>query len=351
MLLLGAASAVVSVAGMRAAAWLIGPAFLALVIVISVSPVQAWMRRRGVPRWISTVVLILVLYAVIVVLTLVVAVSVAQLATLLPRYAGPAEDLLRSLTTALSRLGISAEQVHAALKSVDFGKVLGFVGSLLSGVTSLSTNIGFLLVLLLFLGIEAGDADRRLAAIASDRPGSAGALTDFAKRTRSYLLMTTIFGLIVAVLDTVALALLGIPVPVLWGLLSFVTNYIPNIGFLIGLAPPALLALLAGGWRSFLVVILVYSLLNFVVQSLIQPRFVGHSVGLSTTTTLLALVFWAWVLGPIGALLAIPLTLLVKALLVDTDPRAGWAPALLCLPDTPHPSPVPPTTTPGAAPR
>ncbi|MFB9903903.1 AI-2E family transporter [Allokutzneria oryzae] len=345
VLLLGAAAAVVTVAGIRATAWLIGPAFLALVIVISVSPVQVWMRRHGVPRWITTVVLVVVLYAVIVGLAVVVVVSVAQLATLLPRYAGPAEDLLRSVADALGRLGIGAEQVRAALGKIDFGKVMGLVGSTLSSLTNLSTSIGFLLVLLLFLGIEAGVADQRMAAIAADRPGAAGALSGFVRGTRGYLLMTTVFGFIVAVLDTVALALLGIPVPVLWGLLAFVTNYIPNVGFLIGLAPPALLALLDGGWRSMLAVVVVYSLLNFVVQSLIQPRFVGHSVGLSTTATLLALVFWAWVLGAVGALLAIPLTLLVKALLVDTDPRAAWAPALLGLPGGPV------TTGPAAAPR
>ena len=115
----------------------------------------------------------------------------------------------------------------------------------------------------------------------------------------------------------------------LWAVLAFITNYIPNVGFLIGLVPPALLALLTLGlprdarWSSP-----IYCVLNFVIQSLIQPRYVGDSVGLATTTTFVALVFWAWLLGPLGALLAIPLTLLVKALLVDVDPAARWANAL-----------------------
>jgi AI-2 transport protein TqsA len=93
--------------------------------------------------------------------------------------------------------------------------------------------------------------------------------------------------------------------------------------------PPALLGLLAGGWSELIAIVVVYSLLNFVVQTLVQPRFVGDSVGLSMTVTFIALLFWSWVLGALGALLAIPLTLLVKALLVDVDPRGHWLDTLL----------------------
>jgi predicted PurR-regulated permease PerM len=155
------------------------------------------------------------------------------------------------------------------------------------------------------------------------------ALGDFARGTRQYMLVTTLFGFIVAVLDTIALVLLGIPLAVMWGVLAFVTNYIPNIGFIIGVVPPALLALLIGGPGLMVLVIVVYALLNFVIQSLIQPRFVGDAVGLSTTVAFLALAFWTWLLGPLGAILAIPLTLLAKAVLVDVDPRASWADALM----------------------
>jgi AI-2 transport protein TqsA len=122
---------------------------------------------------------------------------------------------------------------------------------------------------------------------------------------------------------------LGIPVPVLWGLLAFITNYIPNIGFVIGVVPPAILGLLEGGWAKGLAVVVVYSVINLVIQSVIQPKFVGDAVGLSTTLTFLSLVFWTWVLGGLGALLAIPLSLLVRSLLVDVDPKSQWLTPLL----------------------
>ena len=113
------------------------------------------------------------------------------------------------------------------------------------------------------------------------------------------------------------------------GLLSFITNYIPNIGFVLGLLPPVLLALLQGGVRQAVLVIVAYSVINVMIQSLLQPKFVGDAVGLSVTLTFLSLVFWTFVIGPLGALLAVPLSLFVKALLVDADPDSRWLDPLI----------------------
>jgi predicted PurR-regulated permease PerM len=329
IILLGAASAVIVIAGMQAIAWLIGPAFLALIIVISLTPVQEWLRGKGWPGWLRTLVLIVLVYGILLFLALVIVISVARLAGLLPQYAAKADDLVRSVTDKLAKFGVDPAQLKTAASSLDLGKLTGVLESVLASVAGVASSVVFLLTLLLFLSVESSGAGERLASIAADRPSVAGALGNFARGTRRYLLVTTIFGLIVGVLDAIALAIMGIPLAITWGLLSFITNYIPNVGFILGLVPPALLGLLTGGPDLMAVVILVYCVLNFVLQSLIQPRFIGDAVGLSVTITFVALVFWAWLLGPLGAILAIPLTLLAKALLVDIDPRAGWAGALL----------------------
>src|SRR6478735_8757938 len=130
-------------------------------------------------------------------------------------------------------------------------------------------------------------------------------------------------------MTTVALIVLGVPLPLIWGLLSFLTNYVPNIGFFLGLAPPTPLALVIGGPGLALVVIVVYSLSNFVIQSVIQPVFVGDAVGLSVTLSFLSVIIWTVILGPLGAVLAVPLTLFVHAILVGQDPDRRWARALL----------------------
>jgi AI-2 transport protein TqsA len=178
--------------------------------------------------------------------------------------------------------------------------------------------------LLFFLIIDSSSFPRRLAAAAAQRPHLVEALTGFAGATRQYVVVSTVFGLIVALVDVAALYWLDVPLPWLWGLLSFITNYIPNVGFVLGLLPPALLALLQGGIRQAVLVVVAYSVINFLIQSLIQPKFVGDAVGLSITLTFLSLVFWTFVIGPLGALLAVPLSLFAKALLVDADPESRW---------------------------
>ena len=327
-MLVGCASAFLVLAGIHVAAWLVGPVFLALIIVIAISPVQSAMRRRGWPDWLSTLVLVVLVVGLLLAFGLVIVVSLARLAALLPTYADRADELMQSLASSLQRFGVEPGQLDQAVSSVDPARLGALIGAFLAGLSGVVSSLVFLLCLLLFLSVEATGMDQRLAAIAGDRPRIERALRNFAHGTRVYLVVSTVFGLIVGVLDAAALAIIGIPLPVLWGALSFITNYIPNVGFLIGLVPPALLGLLHGGVSEMLLVIAVYSVLNFVIQSLIQPHYVGDSVGLAMTTTFLALVFWAWLLGPLGALLAIPLTLLVKALLIDVDPTARWAVAL-----------------------
>jgi AI-2 transport protein TqsA len=333
VLLLGGAAAVIMVAGMRAAAWLIAPVFLALIIVIVVSPAHSWLRRHGFRPWAATSALVVLVYGVLIAFGLVVIISLSQLTTVLPRYTERTRALLSDAANLADRFGVAPGELRDAAQSADLGKIVSAAGALLGSLTGLATSVVFLLALLMFFSAEATGIDVRLLEIARDRPHVHLALGDFTRRTRRYFVVTTIFGLIIAVLDGIALAWIGIPLAVLWGLLSFVTNYIPNIGFIIGVAPPALLGLLGNGWRGFLLVIVIYTLINFVVQSLIQPRFVGDAVGLSTVLTFVSLVFWSWVLGVLGLLLAIPATLLMMAVLVDTDPRAGWAAALLRAPE------------------
>ena len=325
----GLAAATLAIAGLRAIAWLVAPVCMALVVVIALTPVQHWLRRMGAPRWVATTVLLLLVWAVLLAFVGLLVVSVAQFAALLPDYADQAQVLINDVVADLNNRGIVSGQLSDLVAQLDYSSLVGLATGLLGRLTDAASTLLLLLSALVFMAIESGGFRRRMALVGADRPHLPVALTLFTRGTRSYLLVSTVFGAIVAVGDTIALAVLDVPAAPLWGLLAFITNYVPNIGFLLGVAPPALLGLLAGGWGDFVAILVVYSLLNFVVQTLIQPRFVGDSVGLSMTVTFVALLFWGWVLGALGALLAIPLTLLVKALLVDVDPRGHWLDALL----------------------
>ena len=186
-----------------------------------------------------------------------------------------------------------------------------------------------LLFVVAFMALDAVRFSRRLARPGRSDPRSSARWTASSPAPATYLLVSTIFGLIVAAIDTGFLWLVGVPLPLLWGLLAFITNYIPNVGFIIGVVPPALLALLQGGPKLMIIVIVGYSVINFVIQSIIQPKVMADAVNLSLTLTFVSLIFWTFVIGPMGAVLAVPLTLLTKALLLDVDPNTRWISSLI----------------------
>ncbi|MGN2641262.1 AI-2E family transporter [Nocardia takedensis] len=351
IVLLAGAGGVVAIAGMKGAAGLLGPLFLALMLTIAVQPIQTWARRRGWPAWAGMGAAFLAVLAIVLGMIAMLVVSAAQLATELPQYTDRLDDLLGNVRDLLADFGVSEDQIQNLLSQIDVGKLVTALEGVLSGLLGIFSNLFFVLALLLFMAFDGMSIGRKLEIIGRERPEIAYALDAFAHGTRTYLLVSTVFGLIVAVFDGVALWLLGIPLPLLWALLSFITNYIPNIGFVIGLLPPALLALLDGGLWPMIWVIVVYSVINFVIQSIIQPKFVGDAVGISVTMTFLSLVFWTWVIGALGAILAVPLTLLVKALLLDIDPATRWVNILIAEkahdPPGDHPqrvrSPLPPS--------
>ena len=329
IVLLTIAGLVVAVAGIQAVASIVGPVFLGLMLTVAVQPIPSWLRRKGLPTWIAFLATLLTVWGILIGLFASLVYSVARLATILPQYSSKFDDLVTSLQDFLTSHGVSQDKVHDMISHIDGSKVVNVVGGVLSSTMSVASMLILILTVLLFMAADAVTYEDRLNVLHRTRPDIAAAFSKFAQGTRSYLLVSTVFGLIVAVLDSGALWLLGVPLPNLWGLLSFITNYIPNIGFVLGVIPPALLALLDGGWQSMLTVIIVYSVINVIIQSVIQPKFVGDAVGLSTTLTFLSLIVWAWIIGPLGAILAVPLTLMCKALLIDIDPATRWVNVLL----------------------
>ncbi|NKY03800.1 AI-2E family transporter [Gordonia polyisoprenivorans] len=329
IVLVSIAGIVVAVAGIRSVSSLVAPIFLALMLTVAVAPAASWMRRKGLPAWLAFVTVLVLVYGILVGLFASLAYSVARLATILPNYSDRFNDLLASFQRFLTSHGVSEQKVHDMLHNIDSSKIIGAATDIVQSTAGVASSLVLILALLLFMAADSVGFGDRMEYLRAERPDIASAFSAFAQATRSYLWVSTLFGLIVAVFDSVALAIIGIPLPILWGLLSFITNYIPNIGFVIGVIPPALLGLLDGGVPTMLVVIVVYSVINVVIQSVIQPKFVGDAVGLSTTLTFVSLLFWAWVLGPLGAILAVPLTIMCKALLLDIDPSTRWVDALL----------------------
>lgn len=326
---IGLAAAVLVAAGLRAGASILAPVVLALVLTVAVMPLASWAQRRGWPSWSGALLCLVASCAILVVLVLGSALAVVKLVELLPQYADRADELRSQLEGWLTGHGVGAAPVDSAVPHLDPAALTSTLTGLLSGVLGALGDLFLLVTLLFFFSSAVPLLGARVGALTRAKPDLARSLRRFVDATQRYLVVTALFGAIVAVVDTGALWLLGVPLPLVWGLFSFLTNFVPNIGFVVGVIPPALLALLGDGWAKALTVVVVYSVINVVIQTFIQPHYVASTVGLSAEVTFLSLVVWTFLLGPLGALLAVPMTLLTRALLVDADPRAAWVSPLI----------------------
>ena len=332
--LLTVAAAVVAFVGIWFARDILVPVAVAAVVVIIAHPVRRPLERRGWPSWLATTVVILVGYAILAVLGLLLVVASAQFVAMLPDYADELQATAQGMLGWLESLGFSSDAAGSAASAIDPEQLLAVATGVADAVLGAATAFFFVLAYVLFMAADASRFSR------AGQHVFGGAVADaigarYFSGVRRYYVVNASFGAVVAVLDGLLLWALGIPVPITWAILAFVTNFIPNIGFVIGLIPPAVLALVIGGWPLALTVVLAYSLINVILQEFVQPKFVSDAVGLTLTITFVSVVFWTLVLGPMGALLCIPLTLLVRALLLEPDPRTGTLRHLIGDPQAP----------------
>ncbi|MFC7403326.1 AI-2E family transporter [Citricoccus sp. GCM10030269] len=306
----------------------VAPVFLGLNLVIIAYPLQAWLIRKGLHRFIGATVTVAVVVVVLIVFVALILWSASELVRALPGYGPQFNEIYNGVLAWIGSFGVTSDMLMDQLSDLNMSTVIstgtGLIAALLSNVTAMLGLLVTVVMAVFFLAVDSVAVDRRMALLNSAKFELGTALTAFAYGVRRYWIVTTIFGLIVAGLDVAALAVIGVPMIWVWGVLSFLTNYIPNIGFVIGMVPPALLGLVEGGWGAFIAVVAAYSVLNFVIQSIIQPKFTGDAVGVIPTVSFLSLLFWAWILGPLGAILALPATLLLKAVMIDADPHSRW---------------------------
>ncbi len=325
LMVVAVAAIVMALSQLREVKDLVAPVFFALNLMITAYPLQGWLVKRGLPRWLGSVIAGLAVLLVLVLTVGGLSYAVAAMVGELPNYASQFQNLYTQTLNQLTKLGFDQTVLVKQMKGIDPNSVIGVVTGVLSNASGVASLVVVILTTLIFLVMDSVNIDDRMAGIRRVRPDLAGALDDFVHGIRQYWLVSTVFGLVVAAVDYGILVGVGVPLALVWAMFSFLTNYIPNIGFVLGIIPPALLALVDSGWKSAVIVTVGYSIVNFVIQSIIQPRVTGDAVGLAPTMSFLSLLLWGWVFGGLGALIALPMSLLVKALLIDVDPAARWA--------------------------
>ncbi len=339
------AALVVIAAGMKAAQDLMVPFLLSAFIATIAATPMFWMQRRGMPAAFSLPAVMVAMVILVVILGALVAQSASAFTAKLPFYterlAALQSDANAWLQPWLNRIGV---EIPAATIQQNFSPstALEMAGTTLARLGGVLSNSFLIILTVIFILAEAASFPRKLSDVLQDPEKDLPYFYRFAENVNRYIAIKTTVSIVTGILVSVFLWILGVDFPILWGLLAFLLNYVPTIGSLLAAIPPILLALIQLGPGPAVGVAIGFFAINVFMGNGIEPRFMGRGLGLSTLVVFLSLVFWGWILGPVGMLLSVPLTMTAKIAL-EANPGTEWLAHLLgpadALPERLEPEP------------
>ena len=327
-LLVGLASAVLVVAGLRTMAGLLTPILLSLFLVLITYPILAWLKGRGLPNWLAYILVLLGVLAVGAFGIFFLATSVNELIDLLPTYSDQIEAQVNMLWQWLTDQGVTLDDIQS-LSWFQPERIIQLSLSLTTTLLGIVSDTGLTLLIFIYMLAAAPAFSAQLKRGLRDSPSTLQRFEEFASSTSSYLMIKGWLGALTALVQMLLMWWLGLDFAVLWGVLSFAFNFVPNIGFYIALAPPLLIAIIELSWVKAALFAVAYIAINNFFDIVIAPRYLAKGLDLSVLVTFLAVIIWAWILGPIGAFLALPLTIMVKKLLLEPFPQTQLVAKLL----------------------
>ena len=309
-LLVAGACFVIVVAGLKVAASLVSVVLLGLLVAQTLSNVPMWLMKKGLKPGLSVLVSILFVLVGGLLLVAMFSISTARLADNLPTYQARLSALRDSVMAFLGGRGIDVSQI-AAFQPLDPHRLLTAARAFLGGLASaLGTSV---LIILIAAVVLYEITHVRVQRQRGEQPATLAARFDeVTGESRQYIALTGLAGLIQAVFNLVILYVAGVDAPITWAVLFFFLNFIPGVGFLFALVPPALLALLESGWQSAVIVVVGWWFVNLIGDNVIKPRFFVKGLDISFTNIVFSVVFWSFVLGPAGAILALPIALSLR---------------------------------------
>jgi len=325
--LLGLAAFVIVVAGMQAAAPILVPFLLAIFIAIVLAPIIGGLRRWRIPPVASLVMVILGLVMVGLLIAALVGSSFEEFSRNIPLYKERLHGLMADSLTWLSGYGITISR-QIAMDYLDPSQAMALVTRLLGGLSGVLTNGLLILLTVAFILAEASGLPEKMRAAFGEPETSLAHATAVADNINRYMVIKTVFSLLTGLLIAVWLWGLGLDFWLLWGVLAFLLNFVPNIGSIIAAVPAVLLALIQLGPGGAALAACGYLAVNVLIGTFLEPRFMGRGLGLSTLVVFLSLIFWGWVLGPVGMLLSVPLTITAKIILASND-QTRWLAVML----------------------
>jgi AI-2 transport protein TqsA len=327
-----AASLVIIIAGMKAAASLVLPFLVSAFLAILCLPPLVWLQQKKVNAGLAVMIVLLGLLLLGAVLAILLGTSLSDFYSSLPGYQERLSQISATSLQWLQDKGIKIPQDQFS-GLVNPGAIMQIVANVLSSLGSMLTNSLFILLTVILMLIESASMPAKLAAAFGRDRATLPQFQEISSKVNRYLGIKTMINLMSAAFVTVWTIVLGVDFPLLWGLLTFLLDYVPNIGSILAALPPILIALITLGPGSALLVAIGFLLANFVMGNIIEPRFMGRGLGLSTLVVFISLSFWGWVLGPVGMIFSVPLTIIVKIIFASM-PQTRWL-AILLGNDTP----------------
>ena len=305
------ASLIILIAGLKSASDIVTLFLLAILLTaISLAPFD-WLKKKGASDSVAMLTVLFILWIVITALVVLLGSSLTNFLATLPTYQVKLEGVWTSLQKLLVNYGIMEENFDA-LEQVNPGQALTLAGNVFSGFSSMLSNSFLIVLVFVFMLMEVSSFKNKLAIIS---PDSLGSVNKVVYSLKKYFGIKTLTSLATGILVSIGLAILGVDFPILWGALAFLLNFIPNIGSIIAAVPAVLLAFLQLPIGYGIATIVLFFAINFFIGSVIEPRLMGKSLGLSPFVVFISLIIWGWVLGTVGMLIATPLTITLKIIL------------------------------------
>jgi predicted PurR-regulated permease PerM len=322
------AAFVIFIAGLRAASNIIIPFMLACFIAIITSPAMVWLKKRGIRPSFSILLIIMSVFSILWVLVQIAAVSIDQFVSESDQYQRQLRVISSGWIEWLDNKGVDVDS-EAFNSVINPGRAMTLVvNTLRQFLTGMLKNTFLIMLTVVFLLLElAGFPNKLKMALGTEHP-SIPALNRFSDSLNRYLAIKSWVSLTTGVFAYVLCRMIGLDYALLWGLLAFLFNYIPNIGSLLAAAPPVMLALVVFGTSRALVCLMGYLIINITFGNLIEPRIMGKGLGLSTLVVWMSLIFWGWVFGAVGMLLSVPLTMVIK-IAMESKTETQWIAVLL----------------------
>lgn len=315
------AAAVIVIAGMKAAAPLLGPLLLAIFLAVVAAPPFMAMRQRGVPTGVALLVVVGVMVVMVVILTALVNLTVRNYADLLVQY----QPALRSRTAELFAW-LEAHGIATSGAARDYFNLEWAIRNLGAVVTKLGDLIAtafIVLVITIFMLLEATALPAKVRQMTDFGDGVYGTLRQIGLDLRRYMVLKTMTSLLTGALVIALLLALGVDFALTLGLLAFVLNFVPVVGALVASAPGIVLALLEFGFGTGIIAALGYLVINLGIHNGVEPRYMGHDLNLAPLVILISVIFWGWILGALGMLLAVPITMTLKVIL-EAGQETHW---------------------------